>query len=182
MIEIRALRSDDDRSSFSSGDSDLDRFLKNFAGQYQFRHHIGVTYVAVSLSKYPAMIHGYATIAAGQLEIEDVPPAIRKRLPRYPLPVIRLGRLAVDETARSQGLGKALLRFVFQLALRMGEEVGCVGVVVDAKPNAVGFYEQFGFKAIELVEGGVAAHLMAKALFLPLAEIQASLKVSGNGP
>ena len=177
MIEIRALRPEDDRTSFHSGDADLDRFFSNFAGQNQFRHHIGVTYVAAS-PEVPARIHGYATIAAGQIEIEELTPAIRRRLPRYPLPVLRLGRLAIDENARGQGLGKTLLRFVFQLAVRMGVEMGCVGVVVDAKPNAIGFYEQFGFLPMELTEGGAAPHLQAKALFLPLAEIQASLKTS----
>ena len=46
-MEIRALRESDDRSAFQSGDPDLDRFLRKYAGQNQFRHHIGATYVAV---------------------------------------------------------------------------------------------------------------------------------------
>lgn len=39
MIEIRALREDDDRSQFHSGDPDLDRFFHKFAGQNQFRRY-----------------------------------------------------------------------------------------------------------------------------------------------
>ena len=46
-MEIRALRESDDRSQFQSGEADLDRFLRKYAGQNQFRHHIGTTYVAV---------------------------------------------------------------------------------------------------------------------------------------
>jgi hypothetical protein len=46
-MEIRALREGDDRSGFRSGDPDLDRFFLRFAGQNQFRHHVGVTHVAV---------------------------------------------------------------------------------------------------------------------------------------
>ena len=42
-MEIRALRNTDDRTTFRSGDADLDRFLAKYAGQNQFRHHIGVT-------------------------------------------------------------------------------------------------------------------------------------------
>ena len=46
-MEIRALREEDDRAAFRSGDPDLDRFLHRYAGQNQFRHHVGTTYVAV---------------------------------------------------------------------------------------------------------------------------------------
>jgi GNAT superfamily N-acetyltransferase len=59
-------------------------------------------------------ILGFATIAAGHLEIEGLPAAPRARLPRYPLPVLRLARLAVDESAHSHGLGTELLRFVLK--------------------------------------------------------------------
>jgi predicted N-acetyltransferase YhbS len=45
-VEIRRLRAGDDRSRFRSGDPDLDRFFRSYAGQNQFRHHVGVTYVA----------------------------------------------------------------------------------------------------------------------------------------
>lgn len=47
MIEIRSLQINDDRKSFSSGDADLDRFFHKYAGQNQFRLHIGTTYVAL---------------------------------------------------------------------------------------------------------------------------------------
>src|SRR3989440_13083457 len=113
-MEIRALRESDDRSGLRSGDADLDRFLQKYAGQNQFRHHIGTTYVAVEGDR----IAGYVTVAPGHVEIEDLPAAQRKKLPRYPLPVLRLARLAVGETFRGQGLGRQLLRFVLQLALR----------------------------------------------------------------
>ena len=46
-VQIRVLVPGDDRSQFSSGNPDLDQFFHRFAGQNQFRHHIGVTYVAV---------------------------------------------------------------------------------------------------------------------------------------
>ena len=46
-MEVRALRATDDRTTFRSGDPDLDRFLAKYAAQNQFRHHIGTTYVAV---------------------------------------------------------------------------------------------------------------------------------------
>jgi len=169
-MEIRALRESDDRSAFQSGEPDLDRFLRKYAGQNQFRRHIGATYVAVEGER----VAGYVTVAPGHIEIEDLPAAQRKKLPRYPLPVLRLARLAVDESVRGHGLGKQLLRFVLRLALRMAEEFGCIGVVVDAKPSAVEFYRQYGFLALEVVEGQSPARPPATAMFLPVKEIAAA--------
>ena len=170
MIEIRALRESDDRSRFHSGDPDLDRFLEKYAGQNQFRHHTGVTYVAVDDDR----IMGYATVAPGHLEIQALPPARRKKLPRYPLPILRLARLAVDESSRGQGLGKQLLRFVLGLAMQMAGDLGCAGVVVDAKPGAIAFYQQFGFAPLEVVEGISPARPQPSAMFLPVSEIAAA--------
>ena len=91
-IEIRPLRETDDRATFRSGDSDLDRFFARYAGQNQFRHHTGTTLVAVEADS----ILGYATVAAGNVEGDALPASFRRTLPRYPLPVLRLARLAVD--------------------------------------------------------------------------------------
>jgi GNAT superfamily N-acetyltransferase len=171
-MEIRALRESDERAGFRSGDEDLDRFLHKYAGQNQFRHHIGATYVAVEADR----IIGYVTVAPGHIEVEDLPPARRKKLPRYPLPILRLGRLAVDESMRGRGLGKLLLHFVLRLSIRMDADFGCTGVVVDAKPGAVSFYEQFGFAPLEVVEGQSQARPSATAMFLALREIVAAIE------
>ena len=169
-MEIRALREADERSAFRSGDPDLDRFLQKFAGQNQFKHHIGVTYVASEADQ----ILGYATVSAGHVEIDELPGAARKRLPLYPLPVLRLARLAVDVSAVGQGLGTALLKFVLRLALRMADDYGCVGIVVDAKPGAVRFYVQYGFIAVEALEGGSDARPQPTAMFLAIRAITAA--------
>jgi len=169
-MEIRALRESDDRRSFRSGDPDLDRFLLKYAGQNQFRHHIGTTYVAAQAGR----VVGYATVAPGQLEIDRLPASRKRKLPRYPLPVLRLARLAVDEAMQGQGVGVSLLRFVFQLALRLSDEYGCAGVLVDAKADAVPFYERLGFLALELVEGHGAARPVPAAMFLPLSDLRAA--------
>ena len=162
MIEIRALREGDDRTQFQSGDPDLDRFFQKFAGQNQFRHYVGVTYVAVDAPR----ILGFATVSPGHVEIEGLPPAARRKLPRYPLPVLRFARLAVDRSARGEGLGAELLRFVLDLALRMANDYGCVGVIVDAKPDAVDFYAKYGFSPVEAVEGHADARPQQTPMFL----------------
>jgi len=131
-IEVRLLRETDDRSSFQSGDEQLDLFFRRYAGQNQFRHHIGTTYVAVE----NATILGFATVTVGHVEIESLAPTLRKKLPDYPLPILRLARLAVDRTAQAKGVGNRLMRTVFSVAVELREKLGCVGVVVDAKPGA----------------------------------------------
>jgi len=171
-IEIRPLRETDDRAVFRSGDSDLDGFLQRYAGQNQFRHHTGTTYVAVDGD----MILGYATIAPGNIEGDAVPAASRRKLPRYPLPVLRLARLAVDAAARNRGVGSALLRHVFLLALKLSEDYGCVGVVVDAKPDAAKFYSRVGFSQMNVSEGGLESRPQPIPMFLPLALISAATK------
>jgi len=169
-MEIRALRETDERGTFRSGDPDLDRFLHKYAAQNQFRHHIGSTYVAVA----EAGLLGYVTIAPAHLEVERLPATVRKKLPRYPIPVLRLARLAVDEAAQGQGVGRELLRFVLQLALHLADGFGCAGVVVDAKVGAVPFYERFGFFPLEVLEGHGSARPAPTALFLPIGDIRAA--------
>lgn len=167
-MEIRALREGDERSEFQSGDADLDRFFHKFAGQNQFKHYVGVTYVAVEDRR----ILGFVTIAPGHVEIEGLPGPARKKLPRYPIPVLRLARLAVDESARGKGLGRQLLRFVLKLAVRMADDYGCVGVVVDAKPGAVEFYAKQGFIAVDAVEGQSDARPKPTPMFLSMRAIR----------
>jgi GNAT superfamily N-acetyltransferase len=167
-MEIRALRPNDDSSSFQSGDEALDRFFHRYAGQNQFRHYLGVTYVAVERDR----ILGFATVAPRHIDIEDLPPRTRKKMPRYPIPALGLARLAVDKSARSMGLGSQLLRFVLKLAAKMAEDVGCAGVVVDAKPDAVPFYEKYGFTPLELIEGQSDARPQPTAMWLPIQAIQ----------
>jgi GNAT superfamily N-acetyltransferase len=170
-IEIRPLREADDRTTFRSGDPDLDRFFVRYAGQNQFRHHIGTTYVAVEVDR----TLGYATVAPGNLEAGALPITVRRTLPRYPLPVLRLARLAVDATAQGRGVGATLLRHVFLLALQMSQEYGCIGILVDAKRNAVEFYARFGFSPLEISEGEIEARPKPTPLFLPLELIAAAL-------
>ncbi|MBI4700314.1 MAG: GNAT family N-acetyltransferase [Deltaproteobacteria bacterium] len=169
-MEIRALRRSDDRSAFQSGDEALDRFLHRYAGQNQFRHYLGVTYVAVDAGR----ILGFATVAPRHLAIEDLPERTRRKLPRYPVPVLGLARLAVDRSAQSMGLGTQLLRFVLELAAKMADDVGCAGVVVDAKPGAVGFYAKFGFAPFEPIEGQSDARPRPTAMWLPIQAIKAA--------
>jgi GNAT superfamily N-acetyltransferase len=83
-------------------------------------------------------------------------------------------RLAVDETFQGTGLRKGLLKTVLMLALDMRERYGCVGVVVDAFLEAVGFYNTFGFIELELISGGLGDRPQPVSMFLPVATIDCS--------
>jgi GNAT superfamily N-acetyltransferase len=166
-MEIRALRETDDRSGFYCGEPDLDRFFQVFAGQNQFRHYVGVSYVAVD----EARILGFVTVAPGHVEIDGLPAAARKKLPRYPRPVRRRARLGGAGSAQGRGLGTALLRFVLNLALEMADAYGCVGLIVDAKPGARDFYAKHGFIPVEAVEGRSDARPAPTPMFLSIRAI-----------
>ena len=152
--EIRPLARDDDRSGFSCGQADLDRFFEHYAGHNQFKLHLAITYVAVVEGR----IVGFATVAASSLERDTIPNARqRRRLPSYPLPVLRLARLGVDTRVQGLGIGTALLRHVLGLAIEQRDRLGCVGVVTDAKAEAVSFYETLGFVSLEGAREGLCA-------------------------
>jgi GNAT superfamily N-acetyltransferase len=166
-LEIRRLLQEDDRSGFRSGNVELDRFFQRYAGQNQFRHHIGTTYVAVE----NGTIVGFATVTPSEIAVAGLPPPRRKKLPQYPLPVLRLARLAVDERVQGHGVGGTLLRAVFVLAHRMADEFGCLGVVVDAKPEAVPFYENLGFIDLGAKAGQLGDRPEPRPMFLELGAI-----------
>lgn len=170
-MEIRPLRPEDDRSGFSSGDADLDRFFMKYAGQNQFKHHIGTTYVA---SEGEAML-GYLTVSMAHIEVENLPERVARRFPRYPLPVLRLARLAVSARTQGQGIGSSLLLAAFRIALSQADVVGCVGLVVDAKPKAVEWYTRYGFIPMPVLEGESAARPRPTPMFLALGTVRAAM-------
>jgi GNAT superfamily N-acetyltransferase len=166
-IIVRRLDAGDDRSGFRSGNIDLDRFFERFAGQNQFRHHIGTSYVADANGR----IAGYVTVATGELMGDTVSKATQKKLPSYPVPILRIARLAVDNRFQGFGIGKLLLRAMFELALDLREKTGCTGVVIDAKHEAVSFYEPFGFQKLDVITGSLGDRPEPVPMFLPISTI-----------
>jgi len=171
-VRVRRLEPADDRSGFRSGNIDLDRFFQRYAGQNQFRHHIGTTYVAVQGDQTT----GFVAVSSGEIVAQRLTRNLRQRLPAYPLPILRLARLAVDERFQGHGIGRLLLRATLELALEMRDRVGCIGVVVDAKPEAVAFYSALGFKPIALVSGALGDRPEPVTMFLPIGQITAAAK------
>jgi GNAT superfamily N-acetyltransferase len=114
-------------------------------------------------------ILGFVTVSPATLDADAVPS--KRRLPPYPVPVLRLARLAADERVRGAGIGRALLRFSIELAEKLRDEVGCVGLLVDAKAGAVDFYEKYGFVPVAIVEGAARIVPAPSPMFLSLGSV-----------
>jgi predicted N-acetyltransferase YhbS len=175
-ISVRRLRSSDDRSKFRSGQVDLDRFFIQYAGQNQFKHHVGTTYIATIDEN---LIVGFVTVSASQIEVQNLPVAKIKRLPNYPLPVLRLARLAIQQDFQGTGVGSTLLRAVFALTHQMARDYGCVGILVDAKSEAVEYYKRFGFFELSTLRGELGDRPAPAIMFLELGAIP---RISGPPP
>lgn len=170
-IRVRQLREADDRRAFRSGHDDLDRFFQRFAGQNQFRLHIGTTYVAVDDA---GTIVGFVTVASCSIEVKDLPKKLAKKLPSYPIPALRLARMAVAEGQQRRGIGAMLMKAVFLLARDQARKSGCAFVVVDAKQGAESYYERWGFEAHPVLAGELDARPAPLPMFLELGAIPES--------
>ncbi len=150
-----------DRSAFRSGSEPLDRYFQQQVTQ-DIRRRVTACFIAVS---HEQRVAGYYTLASASLLLADLPEPLRKKLPRYPsVPAVRMGRLAVTEIFKGQGLGGALLADALLRARRA--EIAAYALVVDAKDaSAAAFYRHHGF--IEFTSQPLT-------LFIPLATAPAS--------
>ena len=147
-----------DRSQFTSGSEPLDRYFQQQVTQ-DIRRRVTACFVAVDRNDH---IAGYYTLASASVPLTDLPATLAKKLPRYPsVPTVRMGRLAVDQTFKGQGLGAALLADALYRARH--SEIAAYALVVDAKDDiAAAFYRHHGF---------IALPDAALTLFLPLASV-----------
>lgn len=135
-----------DRSSLECGEPALDEFIRRRARQNQERD-ISRTYVARRPAEARAV--GFYTLTSGSLAFENVPEPVRRRLPRYPAPVVHLARLAIDRSASGQGLGEALLFDALGRAVRVADALGVFAVEVRTKhERAREFYLKYGFQPL----------------------------------
>jgi GNAT superfamily N-acetyltransferase len=124
----------------------LNEYLRRFASQHR-RRGVSQTYVLVD-DGAPTRVLGYYTLSAAQLEAESLSDAERKRLPRYPIPCIRMGRLAVSSSHRGLGYGRVLIGLAVDRCVKARQEVAAYALVVDAKDEeAASFYRRYGFAA-----------------------------------
>lgn len=143
-VQIEPLTPAHNRKDFSCGVEALDVYLRRFARQHA-QANVSRTYVATN----DVAIHGFYSLAMSAINKENLPAKHLSRFPNFPLPVARLARLAVDQRYQRQGLGELLLANALQRCLLLSEEIGMVGVVVDANDErARGWYERYEFERL----------------------------------
>jgi GNAT superfamily N-acetyltransferase len=94
-------------------------------------------------------VKGFYTLSMADVPARELPVEQGAGLPKYPLPVVLIGRLAVELRAQGHGIGQRLLVDALARTAAAAQHVAFVGVIVDAKnAAAVSFYERFGFKML----------------------------------
>lgn len=123
---------------------ELNEYLRRFADQHRKRG-FSATWVLVE-PEVPQLILGYYSLSAAQVDAQSLNEIDRRKLPRYPIPCFRMGRLACRADRRGQGLGKLLVGLAVERCLKAREQVGAWALIVDAKDDAAKtFYEHYGF-------------------------------------
>jgi len=147
-----------DRAAFDCGVEPLNRYLQALAVQHRAKG-IATTFVLVD-SDQPGAILGYYSLSAATLAFELLTEADRKGLPTYPIPAVRIGRLAATAALRGRGLGELLLQNAIRRTLLARRTLGVYAVVVEAKDaSAESFYRKYGFRLCDV---------QTRQLYLPL--------------
>ncbi len=166
---IEPLERDHLRGAFSCGKPPLDDFIRRLVSQYEKRN-LGRTYIAVQPGE--TRVCGYYTLASSAIAFQNLPETSARKLPRHPVPVVLIARLAVDQAVQGQGLGETLLLDAFRRCLELADKLGIHAVEVDAIDlQARGFYEKYGF--VPLLDNELH-------LFLPVSTIRDGLAESAN--
>lgn len=154
------------RKEFDCGDGELNEYLQRYARQ---NHQNGVAnaYVA-ALNEDPAKVIGYYTTTMAEIACDHVPQNIIKPVGQYPIPCVRLGRLAVDTGWQGMSLGGRLLLNAGERAVEAAQHAATRCVLIDAKNDRVAkYYESFG--AVRLADHSLT-------LVWPLGTIRAALE------
>jgi GNAT superfamily N-acetyltransferase len=141
MQAPEALSARHQLEAFDCGVESLNQWLQHRALINQLA---GVSRTSVIAQEQRVL--AYSSLAAGSIVLADVPGALRRNMPN-PLPVVVLGRLAVDRRQQGQGLGRALVAHAIGQSLQAQRLIGARALLVHAiDEGAAGFYRALGFR------------------------------------
>ena len=126
------------RDNFDCGVPELNDYLKKYARQNQ-KKGIAKTFVAIP-NDGSTVVAGYYSISMSEIQRESLPENYKRRLPRYPVPAMRIGKLAVDKSLQGRGLGEKMLVDALRRAVRFSEDIGIFAVKVDSLNEQVKAY------------------------------------------
>lgn len=111
-LVIELLNEHHNRKDFHCTTEALDRYIRTQA-QQDIKRRISRIFVATEPDS-PTIIQGYYSLSALSIELNQLPESLARRLPKHPIPAALLGRLAVNQTAQGNGVGKMLVVDAFQ--------------------------------------------------------------------
>ena len=148
LLHIRPLDKLADVSTFSCGQLALDQYLALYASQ-DVRRNVSRIFLA-SPTDSESTVVGYYSLSAASVQCADLPASLAKKLPKYPVPVALLGRLAVSTDFQKRGIGSVLLIEACKKVVQAESVLAVTGLVVDVKDDAAAtFYSHFGFMPLE---------------------------------
>lgn len=144
LLDGKILR----REAFDCGESTLNRYLKEPAGQ-DHKRNAATPYVLVDPDR-PEEVVGYFTLSMIGVALEDLSADAKKLVPKYSdVPAVLIGRLAVAAEYQGRGYGGELLRRALRRCLDASQVAAAALVIVDAlNADAAAFYGKFGFEPI----------------------------------
>ncbi|MEB4590115.1 GNAT family N-acetyltransferase [Candidatus Thiothrix sp. Deng01] len=143
-VPVYLLESKHDRSQFDCGEPELNAFIKQYATQ-NARNSLSKTHVWVKNDA----VAGFYTLSMGEISPENMPANLAKKLPRYPVAIARIARLAIDKNHQGNGNGRALLLHALENCHRLSNTIGMYAVLVDAKhQQAKAFYLRNDFQPL----------------------------------
>lgn len=162
VAQPEPLEARHDTEAFASGVDSLDEWLKRRAKKNQ-QSGASRTFVACDGQRVVA----YYSLASSAVTIDEAPGHFRRNMPD-PIPVVVLGRLAVDRVWQGKGIGRALVRDAVLRIIHAADTIGIRGVIVHAiSADAKKFYEQVGFDP---------SPLDPMTLMMTLTDMKASLR------
>jgi GNAT superfamily N-acetyltransferase len=134
------LSANHDLAQFSCSEPSLDDWLRNRALQNE-KNGASRTYVVCS----GVRVVGYYALAAGAVAHTEATSRAKRNMPN-PVPVILIGRLAIDSRFQGRGIGADLLRDAVLRTIQAADIAGIRAILVSAiSPDAKRFYERYGF-------------------------------------
>lgn len=160
----RALTVGDRFVTFDCGEPSLNEWLRSRALKNETT---GASRTFVTVEAESGDIAGYYCLSASSLALEDVPGRVKRNMPS-PIPIILIGRLAVDQRFTGHGLGASLLQDAVLKGIEASRILGARAFVVDAlNDHAERFYRKFGFELMPPTA--------KRAMFLLVADAEATI-------
>lgn len=140
-------RSRHNRSKFDCGVPILNEWLATKVSQFE-KKNLARTYILVESGSI--VVKGYYALSNHSIIYDALPEDQAQGLPRIDVPVVLIGRLAVDLSTQGQGLGEFLLIDALRRADYLANKIGIRAVEVEAINEAAKqFYEKYGFLTLK---------------------------------